>query len=240
MSPPNWGDHPAFRASTGIACLRFSVATVDAPAFELAGWRRGLHRVVVRTRPRARNRRRVLRLGSAASDPGRRETSWWAVAALVVLLVSCTAVGLGGCASQELPTPLPSDVTITAPDTSMVPTGVAAYSGIWTGRWAHSNWSGAGGNYQTLVVQRIWPAQGGTAYRVRVLLSWGQYGNSTPGYNSMLGTVSRDGVLRLDRFADGGQTSFSLSNDHRMLTSEYIGPRGSGRGQLWRRDIFAE
>ena len=161
-------------------------------------------------------------------------------------MTTFAVVGVGlillmGCATQtDIATPLPESWEVRPPP-SGTPEAVAAFSGIWVGRW-EKGWSVDGAwsvnTAHTLVVERVVQASVDT-YRAHVIYGWAGTRSATPeGSFRTVGTITPDGVLRLQRFPDGRDHTYTLSEDRRTMSFD---TKGHWRnyymvvsGTLWR------
>jgi hypothetical protein len=94
---------------------------------------------------------------------------------------------------------LDSSVVITPPDTK-VPKQYAAFSGVWAGTWD-------GPLDAKLAVRTIAPDG-----RVTVTYAWGSLGDMKPGIVDGQGRIGGS-TMRLERFASGVDTSFTMQGD---------------------------
>ena len=148
-----------------------------------------------------------------------------------------------GCAtslaSLDVSTPMPDVVRIISPGPE-IPPHIAAFSGVWKGEW--DPFPGAS---QSLVVQSIEAPVAGRDYRVSVIMGWG---DNWPGrltslaqdYVYLSGTISPDGVLRVEHERRDRVTTYRMTTDRQMLQSAFSAP-GQRRqeGLLWRTDHFS-
>jgi hypothetical protein len=130
---------------------------------------------------------------------------------LAVALTACqsSSTDTAPPASQPAPAPiapagsdtaaLDSSVVITPPDRK-VPKQYAAFSGVWVGSWD-------GQQDAKLAVRTIAPNG-----RVTVTYAWGSLGDMKPGIVDGKGRIG-GGTMKLERFASGVDTSFTMQAD---------------------------
>ena len=160
------------------------------------------------------------------------------VAVLAVVLLGF------GCASLDVSTPMPDVVKIIAPGPE-IPPHIAAFSGVWKGEWDAFATVTSSRARQSLVVQSIEAPGAGRDYRVSVIMGWG---DNWPGrltslaqdYVYLSGTISPDGVLRVEHERRDRVTTYRMTTDRQMLQSAFSAP-GQRRqeGLLWRTDHFS-
>lgn len=132
-----------------------------------------------------------------------------------IAIAAIVALALAGCQStspeeaQPAPQPaapppvisggaaLDSSVIITPPS-SKVPKKYAAFSGIWAGTWD-------GVQDAKLAVRNV--ASNGS---VTVTYAWGDMGDMNPGIVDGQGRISGSGRLKLERFPNGINVSFTM------------------------------
>ena len=160
----------------------------------------------------------------------------------VFALAIGATVLLTGCVTHgQINTPLPT-LFIQTPSAS-IPQFVAAFSGVWAGRWDTFQTSlGIRANdvAHTLVVERI--EFTASTYRADVVYSWGASPGTSPGFFRTSGTIGLDGVLHLGPFSNGGVATYVMAEDRRTLRIEYVGTSSSSAagfasrsvGLLWR------
>ena len=164
------------------------------------------------------------------------------------LLLACATYSTllsTGCSSQGQPgqirTPLPDTIRVHAP-ASDIPEPVSAFSGVWTGRWASHVGALASGSIpvdHTLVVERI-RRRADDTYHATVIYSLGQGPTHGPLFYPTRGTISLDGVLRLEPTRDGQAPLYRLSSNRKTLSSEVHGTLGqpfTASGLLWRTTV---
>ena len=114
--------------------------------------------------------------------------------------------------ATELGTPMPDDLALVMP-TNDVPAALAAFAGVWTGKWG----IGAGRQH-TLVVERI---EGRNA---KLVYSLGQAGGRTPTphpwFARVVGVFADDGSLRAT-VPSGATIIYRLSEDKRTLVGDW-------------------
>jgi len=133
---------------------------------------------------------------------------WPSVSWRQVLVSLCEMALVAGCAGasvSKVQTPLPADVRVWKPPAD-TPEPVAAFSGVWAGRFgewvAHGLGAGSSSVYHTLVVENI-GYTGLDTYRASVIYSWGPDVSRPPGFARTSGMIGTDGVLRLSTFGNG-------------------------------------
>lgn len=135
------------------------------------------------------------------------------------------ALGLAACqsASDTPPPPaapppppragaavLDSSVTVIPPE-SAVPKRYAAFSGVWTGSWD-------GVSFDARLAVRSVAANG----RVEATYAWGTLGDIKPGTADGKGRISGS-MLKLERFANGGDTTFTMQPDGTLAGTYRLG-----------------
>jgi hypothetical protein len=136
--------------------------------------------------------------------------------------VVATAAALG-----PFGTPLPDNITV-QPPAGDVSADVAAFSGVWAGRWM-------GGRRHTLVVER---AEGRT---LQLVYSWGEgklADNPNPGFRRVAGKVAEDGALQLT-MGNGADVTYRLAGDRRSLAGEWTHNGQRYEGTFQRRELPA-
>lgn len=160
----------------------------------------------------------------------------YALGAVTILLIVLVA----GCASQvEIKTPLPPDIGNPLPPQRDLPEQMAAFVGVWTGKWhewVHLLAAGNVGTDETLVVQNIMPLTDST-YKVYVIRSWGiAPGNPSqrPGFSRGSGMIGEDGILRMEPTRSGAIITFTMAENRQTLHVEYRSVSFRMTGTLWR------
>jgi len=120
----------------------------------------------------------------------------------LVLLVA------GYAAADSVSTPLPPDLTVQAPASS-VPKEIAGFSGKWVG-----NWDGTLDG--TLVVEQIQDREAIMIYSWGTAAAWGI---NRPGFQRVRGTFGNDNVLRAT-LGNGAKVSYTL-NPSGTLNGQY-------------------
>jgi hypothetical protein len=157
-------------------------------------------------------------------------------------ILLCAALLLAGCATTprhvdtiDLVTPLPGNFNVHIP-AAEIPGPIAQFSGIWKGDWlvAQAGATPSGIVHHTLVVAKIDPSSSGE-YPATVIYSAGAppatWQEAGPGFWELSGTIGRDHMLRLKAPGpDGGQAVYSLSDDGKFLTGQYLLPGKSISG----------
>src|SRR5262249_43873650 len=143
-----------------------------------------------------------------------------AAAAVTPVVAAATALGPFG-------TPLPENLAV-QPPAADVSADVAAFSGVWAGRWTR-------GRAHTLVVERVEgrPAQ--------LVYSWGQgrvADNPDPGFRRVAGEVAEDGSLHF-RMSNGADLTYRLAEDRRTLAGEWTRNGQRYEGTFQRRELPA-
>ena len=136
----------------------------------------------------------------------------WIMLALASLLV------LSGSVVEADDVPLPANLKITAPDSS-IPAEIAAFSGKWVGIWD-------GKLSSALVVQKIYPADGNGRYKAEILYAWGTY---IPWY-IRASNREMDAEIKNGRLTAQYGSVFILyrfGSDPNALEGEYKTPSGS-------------
>ena len=146
-----------------------------------------------------------------------------------MMLVGCAALLATSCTSPvQVRTPLPADVGNPRPPQPELPEPLAAFVGVWAGRWdSFVNRKGAGavGVDITLIVENIMP-ETGNSYRAYVLYSWGRSSldkQARPGFVRTSGIIGQDRVLRIGPSQNGAVMSFTVAEDRRTVQGEYRG-----------------
>lgn len=165
---------------------------------------------------------RARRRATSSAQPERRQVQrarYVLVAAGVWSLAACettSSVQLGPGRA-----PLLDDVGIAQP-TDDVPAELAAFVGVWDGRWETRLDS-------SLAVQRV-TAEG----EATVTYAWGDSrGNFDAGRVRRAGQI-KDGTLYLDRFGNGARARFHM-RDNGMLRATYVDGARSWKGNFRRR-----
>lgn len=167
---------------------------------------------------------------------------WPSVSWRQVLVSLCEMALVAGCAGasvSKVQTPLPADVRVWKPPAD-TPEPVAAFSGVWAGRFgewvAHGLGAGSSSVYHTLVVENI-GYTGLDTYRASVIYSWGPDVSRPPGFARTSGMIGTDGVLRLSTFGNGARVSYKMSPDRTMLSVLYESGTETTSGLLWRSQL---
>jgi hypothetical protein len=128
------------------------------------------------------------------------------------------------CASSVSSPPLPNINDLRpsiSPPPRDIPEHVAAFSGVWAGRWA-KGWNANGeysvAHYHTLVVERIVDIGGGR-YRAEVIYSTGLRGQAW----RQDGIITPDGALHLDFRSVGRKQVYTMSLNRETLSTEAEG-----------------
>ena len=128
------------------------------------------------------------------------------------------------------------EVSVRAPD-GAIPRYVAAFSGIWVGKWKDA--SGRSLDHM-LVVENI--DRTGGSYRIVAVYSTGtepRWGINSPRTSRQGGLIDEDGVLRLEKFDNGASVTYKLSPYAGWLSGEYRAASGhSTQGTFVRASIF--
>ena len=163
---------------------------------------------------------------------------------LALVVAGCTASLLTSCASQpQIRTPLPPGVTNPRPPQADLPQPVAAFVGVWAGRWETVNFTlGAGsvGVDETMIIESVMPISN-DSYQAYLIISYGQGPDPhPPGFFRTTGVIGQDGVLRIKPFPNGSATTARVSANRQLLHIEHRGISRAGglpvivRGTLWR------
>ena len=159
---------------------------------------------------------------------------------LLMVSTACAAAVPTSCASPaQVRTPLPT-VSV-RPPISGIPEPVAAFSGVWSGRWDRFGTQLGAGPVSidhALVVESIVEQNNGV-YGAAVIYSWGESPGYEPGFTRTRGTISPEGLLRVGPFRardhnDGSQATYRLSTDRKTLSVELAVQGAVVSGTLWR------
>ncbi len=138
-----------------------------------------------------------------------------------VLVALASVLVVSGSAVEADEAPLPANLRITAPDSS-IPAEIARFSGKWVGIWD-------GKLSSALVVQKIYPADGNGRYKADIWYATGSY---IPWYiragNREMDAEIKDGRLTVQfgrvfiqyRF---GSDANALEGEYRMPTNTSTG-----------------
>ncbi len=128
----------------------------------------------------------------------------------VVFLAVLTVCGSAVAAARVSAPPLPPDLKVTPPDSSLSK-DIAGFSGTWVGSWGATLDS-------TLVVEKVDSSSASIVYSWGVASRWGV---SNPGFTRVKATIGSDGLLRAT-LGNGAQVIYRLSSDQKTLTGQYI------------------
>jgi len=146
-----------------------------------------------------------------------------------LMLTGWAVILLSSCAGQvEIRSPLPTDITSPRPPESGLPEQIAAFVGVWAGKWdrfVNRHLAGTVGEDIALVVESIMPLTD-DSYQAALVYSWGISPVDkwvSPGFTRTTGTIGKEGVLRIGPDRRGFVMTYTLAENRQTLQAEAHG-----------------